>query len=71
MDRINPYELVTQLDVFISVIREARMTEAMKQAEKRSLIVTGFATAAELLCMVNFCVVVVFLDMLAKLRLIF
>ena len=71
MDKINPFELVSQLDVFISVIKEARITVAMKQAERRSLVVTGFATASELLCMVNFCVVVVFLDMLAKLRFIF
>ena len=71
MDKINPFELVSQLDVFISVIKEARITAAMKQAERRSLVVTGFATASELLCMVNFCVVVVFLDMLAKLRFIF
>ena len=71
MDKINPFELVSQLDVFISVIKEARITAAMKQAERRSLIVTGFATASELTCMVNFCVVVVFLDMLAKLRFIF
>ncbi len=71
MDKINPYELVSQLDVFISVIRESRITASMKQAERRSLIITGFATASELLCMVNFCVVAVFLDMLAKLRFIF
>lgn len=71
MDKINPYELVSQLDVFISVIKESRITASMRQAERRSLIITGFATASELLCMVNFCVVVVFLDMLAKLRLIF
>ncbi len=71
MDKINPFELVSQLDVFISVIKEARITAAMKHAERRSLIVTGFAAASELTCMMNFCVVVVFLDMLAKLRFIF
>ena len=71
MDKINPFELVSQLDVFISVIKEARITASMKQAERRSLIITGFATASELTCMMNFCVVVVFLDMLAKLRFIF
>ena len=71
MDKINPYELVTQLDVYISVIKEARITASMRQAERRSLIITGFAAASELLCLVNFCVVVVFLDMLARLKFIF
>ena len=71
MDKINPYELVTQLDVFISVIKEARITASMKQAERRSMVITGFAAASELICLMNFCVVVVFLDMLAKLKFIF
>ncbi len=71
MDRINPYELVSQLDILISVIKEDRMTRSLKQAEKRSLIVTAFAAASELVCLVNFCVVAVFLDMLSKLRFIF
>jgi hypothetical protein len=71
MDKINPFELVSQLDILISVIREERITKAMKQAERRSLIVTAFATASELVCLVNFCVVAVFLDMLSKLRFIY
>lgn len=71
MDKINPFELISQLDVFISIIMESRTTQAMKQAEKRSLIVTAFATASELVCLVNFCVVAVFLDTLSKLRFIY
>ena len=71
MDKINPFELVSQLDILISVIREERITKAMKKAERRSLIVTAFATASELVCLVNFCVVAVFLDMLSKLRFIY
>ena len=71
MDRINPFELVSQLDILISVIKEERITRSMKQAERRSVIVTAFAAASELICLVNFCVVAVFLDMLAKLRFIY
>ena len=71
LDKINPYELVSQIDVYIGVIREVRTTEAMKQAERRSLIVTVFATASMFTCLINFCVVVVFLDTLAGLRFIF
>ena len=71
LDRINPYELVSQIDVFIGIIREVRTTEAMKQAERRSLIITVFATASVFACLVNFCVVVVFLDTLANIRFIY
>lgn len=71
MDKINPYELVSQLDILISVIKEDRITQSMKQAERRSVIITAFATASELVCLVNFCVVCVFLDMLAKLKFIY
>ena len=71
MDRINPYELCEQIDVFIEIIREVRTTEAMKQAEKRSLIITAFSSAAVFSFMINFCVVVVFLDMLSNLRFIY
>ncbi|MBR6473373.1 MAG: hypothetical protein IKS99_06610 [Firmicutes bacterium] len=71
MDRINPYELVSQIDVFIGIIREVRTTEAMKQAERRSLIVTVFAAASVFTIMINFCVVVVFLDTLSNLQFYF
>jgi hypothetical protein len=71
LDKINPYELVDQIDIFIGVIREVRTTDAMKQAEKRSLIITVFATASVFACLVNFCVVAVFLDTLSGLRFIY
>ena len=71
MDKINPYELVSQLDILINVIREARITQAMKQAERRALIVTALSTASVLTAMVNFCVVVVFMDMLNGIKYIF
>lgn len=68
MDKINPYEIVTQIDVYIGIIREVRTTEAMKQAERRSLVITAFATASVFTLMINFCVVVVFLDTLNNLQ---
>ena len=70
-DRINPYELASQLDIYIDAVREARVTAGMKQAERRSLIITAFAAASVLAGLVNFCVVVVFLDTLAGLRFLF
>ena len=71
MDKIDPYELVSQLSVFIEIMREIRVTKAMKQAEKRAMIITAFSTASVLASMVNFCVVVVFLDTLSSLKYIF
>ncbi|MBO5994050.1 MAG: hypothetical protein J6Q41_00880 [Firmicutes bacterium] len=68
MDKINPYEIVTQIDVYIGIIREVRTTEAMRQAERRSLVITAFATASVFTLMINFCVVVVFLDTLNNLQ---
>ena len=71
IDKINPYELASQLDIYIDAVREARVTTQMKQAERRSLIITAFAASAVLAGLVNFCVVVVFLDTLSGLRYIF
>ena len=71
IDKINPYELASQLDIYIDAVREARVTAQMKQAERRSLIITAFAASAVLAGLVNFCVVVVFLDTLSGLRYIF
>ncbi len=68
LDKINPYEFISQIDVYIGIIREVRTTEAMRQAERRSLIVTAFATASVFTVMINFCVVVVFLDTLLNLQ---
>ena len=71
MDKIDPYELTSQLSVFIEIMREIRVTKAMKQAERRSLIITAFAACSALCALVNFCVVVVFLDTLSGLKYIF
>ena len=71
MDKMDPYELVSQLSIFIEILRETRVTKAMKQAERRSLIITAFAAASVLCALVNFCVCVVFLDTLSGLKYIF
>ena len=68
MDKINPYEMVSQIDVFIGIIMEVRTTEAMRQAERRSLIMTAFSVASVFTLMINFCVVCVFLNTLSDLK---
>lgn len=71
LDRINPAELVKQMEVFQNVMAEARMTEALKSAQRRSIIVTVWAAAAVFALLINFAVVVVFLDALTMLENLF
>ena len=71
LDRINPAELVKQMEVFQNVMAEARMTAALKSAQRRSIIVTVWATAAVFALLINFTVVVVFLDALTMLENLF
>ena len=71
MDKIDPGELVPQIDVFIGVIREVRATEAMKAADRRAALCTFLAAAACFAVLINFLVVVVFLDTMESLRFLY
>ena len=71
MDKIDPAELVPQIDIFIGVIREMRTTEAMKAAERRSAICTFLAASACFAVLIDFLVVVVFMDTLDSLSFIY
>lgn len=71
LDRINPSELVKQMEVFQNVMAEERMTSALKAAQRRSIVATVWATASIFALLVNFAVVVVFLDALTMLNHIF
>ena len=71
MDKIDPAELVSQIDIFIGIIREVRTTEAMKTAERRAAVCTFLAAAAFFALMIDFLVVVVFMDTLESLRFLY
>ena len=71
LDRINPAELVKQMEVFQNVMAEERMTAALKNAQRRSIIATVWATASIFALLINFAVVVVFLDALVMLENLF
>lgn len=71
MDKIDPAELVPQIDIFIGVIREVRTTEAMKAADRRSALCTFLAASACFAVLIDFLVVVVFMDTLESLRFIY
>ena len=71
MDKIDPAELVPQIDIFLGVIREVRTTEAMKTAERRAALCTFLAAGAFFALMINFLVVVVFMDTLESLKFLY
>lgn len=64
LDQINPVELVHYIDAFVETLASERKTERMKRADKKSLIVTVFSTISIFMIMLNFTVVVVFMDAL-------
>ncbi len=71
LDKINPAELTEQMEVFQNMMAERRMTEAIKTAQRNSLITTIWSTATVFALIINFAVVAVFLDTLNMLTTIF
>lgn len=67
MDHINPGELVIAMESFEEDFAGYRMTRAMKRASRKSLITTMAATASIFAILMNFSIVVVFMDMLSML----
>ena len=71
LDKINPAELVTAMVSFEETFSGERVTKAMKKTERKSVVTTMFATAAIFAILMNFAVVVVFLDTLTMLGQVF
>lgn len=71
MDRINPAELVAYMTAFEETFAAERMTKGMKRAERKSLITTMMATASIFAILLNFTIVVVFMDTLNMLGQVF
>ena len=71
MDAVNPAELTAQMEVFQNLMAEKRVTQAMKRAQRNSLLMTLWASAAIFALLINFTVVVVFLNTLDMLRSVF
>lgn len=64
LDDLQPAELVGQMDAFEETFAAERKTKAMARAERKSLITTLASTATIFVVLLNFVVVVVFLDTL-------
>ena len=62
LDKINPNELIEQVVVFQEIVSEQRLTKGVKKADQDSIITTVFATATIFAILLNFAVVVVFMD---------
>lgn len=62
IDRIDPGELISHMEAFEETFAAERMTRGMRRAEQRSLITTMAATATVFAVLLNFTVVVVFMN---------
>ena len=62
MDKMNPAELVEQMEIFQQMMMESNTTAAMKRAQRNSLLITGVAACTVFILLINFAVVVVFMD---------
>ena len=67
LDRINPSETVKQMEVLQNMMAEERMTAAVRNAQRNSVLVTAWASASIFALLINFAVVVVFMDTLGML----
>lgn len=71
LDVLQPAELILQMDGFEETFAAERKTKAMARAERKSLITTLASTAVIFVVLLNFVVVVVFLDTLEVLHQLF
>lgn len=62
LDKLNPSELTMQMEIFQNMMLESRMTGAIKRMQRNSVIVTSLAAISVFALLINFAVVVVFMD---------
>lgn len=67
IDKINPTELLEQISLLEEIILEERKTNRLKKADVNSMVITVFATSTIFALLLNFAVVVVFMDTLSML----
>lgn len=71
LDQINPAELIVHMAAFEETFASERMTKGIKRAERKSLITTMMASASIFAILLNFTIVVVFMDTLNLLGQVF
>ena len=71
IDRISPDELVEQMEVFLEIMGQQRITAEMKRVQRNSLITTMLATVSVFAMVLDFAVVIVFMHTLTMMENIF
>ncbi len=71
LDKMNPAELEAQMNIFQKSMMENRMTYAIKRVQRNSMILTVLATVTIFVMLLNFVVVVVFMNTLESLNNLF
>lgn len=71
LEKLNPSELAKQMEIFQKSMMENRMTFAIKRVQRSSLILTVLATITVFVLLLNFVVVVVFLNTIETLNQLF
>ena len=71
VDKINPAELWRQLEVLKNILSEKRLTDGMRRVQRSSIFLSIWATATVFALLINFSVVVVFLDTIQMLKNVF
>ena len=71
LDKLNPAELVEQMNIFQSSMIEKQVTYTVKRTQKNSVVITALSALSVFALLINFVVVVVFMDSLKMLSSIF
>ncbi len=71
LDKMNPAELEEQMNIFQKSMMEERMTYSVKRVQRNSMILTTLSTVTVFLLLLNFVVVVVFMNTIESLNNLF
>jgi len=71
LDRINPAELLDQVNSLIEAMSEKRLTDGIERAQRNGAITITLSTLAIMAALGDFLIIVVYLDMLSGLSLVF
>lgn len=71
IDRISPDELVEQMELFLEIMGQQRVTAEMKRVQRNSLITTMLAAVSVFVMVLDFAAVIVFMHTLTLMENIF
>lgn len=71
IDRINPSEMLDQVNSLLEAMSEKRLTDGIEKAQRNGAITITLSTLAIMAALGDFLIIVVYLDMLSGLSLVF